>query len=49
MQITKNKMLIMIDSNKSLLNRFNLIYTKEYNYNDINMIFNLIKLISEKC
>ena len=48
-QITKNKMLIMIDSNKSLLNRFNLIYTKEYDYSDINMIFNLIKLISEKC
>ena len=48
-QITKNKMLIMIDSNKSLLNRFNLISVKEYDYSDINMIFNLIKLISEKC
>lgn len=48
-QITKNKMLIMIDSNKSLLGRFNLINIKEYDYSDINMIFNLIKLVNEKC
>ena len=46
--ITQNKMLIMIDSNNSLLNQFNLFYLKEYNYDKLHRIFDLIKSISEK-
>ena len=46
--ITQNKMLIMIDSNNSLLNQFNLFYLKEYNYDKLHRIFDLIKSIPKK-
>lgn len=46
--INQNKMLIMIDSNNSLLNQFNLFYIKEYNCGKLYKIFDLIKSISEK-
>ena len=45
-RITENKMLIMIESNCSLLNKFNLINVREYNYKNIHMIFDLIKSLN---
>ena len=46
--ITQNKILIMIASNNSLLNQFNLFYIKEYNYDKLHKIFDLIKSLHEK-
>ena len=44
--IKKNTLFILINSNKSLLNQFNLVNINKFNDTQINIIFNLIKSLN---
>ena len=46
--IVTNKIFVMIESNNSLLNQFNLFYLKKYSYQNLRLIFELIKHIGAR-